>query len=178
MATSSRSKPRNPDEAALRAHALAFPDATEDFPWEHRAIKVRGKVFVFMGTGAEGGSSDDDFFITCKLPESHAMALALAGVKPTGYGLGKAGWVSARYRPGKAPVAMLREWITESYRAVAPKTLLKALDKALDKTLEAAPRSPVTKRASPKKARAKSAASSRGKRSAAKAPKRGRRGSP
>lgn len=125
-----RSKPKNPDEAALRAIGLGFPEVTEEFPWGHRALKVRGKAFVFMGTGAEGGADHDDFFISCKLPESAPVALTLPEVKPTGYGLGKSGWVSAQYPPGEAPLAMLGDWLRESYRAIAPKTLAARLDEA------------------------------------------------
>ena len=116
-------KPKNPDEAALRDLGLSWPETTEDFPWGHRALKVKGKAFVFMGTGKEAGAEDDDFFISCKLPDSCTMALTLPGVKPTGYGLGKSGWVSAQFKPGKAPVVMLKDWIKESYCAVAPKKL-------------------------------------------------------
>jgi predicted DNA-binding protein (MmcQ/YjbR family) len=116
-------RPKNPDEAALRDLGLSFPETTEDFPWGHRTLKVKGKAFVFMGTGAEAGARDDAFFISCKLPESAPMALTLPGVAPTGYGLGKAGWVSASFPPGRAPVAMLKEWLRESYCAVAPKKL-------------------------------------------------------
>lgn len=116
-------KPKNPDEARLRELGLSFPETTEDFPWGHRALKVRGKAFVFMGTGKDGGASHDDFFISCKLPESAPLALTLPGVAPTGYGLGRSGWVSAQYRPGKAPVAMLEDWLRESYCAIAPKKL-------------------------------------------------------
>lgn len=120
--------PKNPDEAALRECGLSFPETTEDFPWGHRALKVRGKAFVFMGTGKEAGAADDLFFISCKLPDSAPIALTLPEVKPTGYGLGKAGWVSAQYTPGKAPVAMLKEWLRESYCAVAPKKLSALLE--------------------------------------------------
>lgn len=123
----SRKKPTNPDEAKLRDLALSFPETTEDFPWGHRALKVKGKTFCWMGTGKEAGAEDDDFFISCKLPETGAFALSLKGVEPTGYGLGKSGWVSARFKPGKAPVKMLEEWLVESYCAVAPKKLAKQL---------------------------------------------------
>jgi predicted DNA-binding protein (MmcQ/YjbR family) len=116
-------KPKNPDEAALRDLGLSWPETTEDFPWGHRTLKVKGKAFVFMGTGEEAGGAPDEFFISCKLPETSQMALTLPGVKPTGYGLGKSGWVSASWKPGKAPLAMLKEWIKESYCAVAPKKL-------------------------------------------------------
>ena len=128
MAAAGAKRPKNPDEAALRDVGLGFPETTEDFPWGHRALKVRGKAFVFMGTGKEGGADHDQFFISCKLPESAPLALSLPGVKPTGYGLGKSGWVSAQYPPGKAPVAMLEDWLRESYCAIAPKKLSALLD--------------------------------------------------
>jgi len=140
-------KPSNPDEADLRAFALAFPETTEHFPWGHRALKVKGKTFVFMGTGAEGGADHDDFFITCKLPASGALALTLPGVAPTGYGLGKSGWVSARFRRGKAPLAMLRDWIRESYEAVAPKKLAAAASTASAPSATARRRTPKRRRA-------------------------------
>ena len=59
------------------------------------------------------------------------LALGLPFASPTGYGLGKAGWVTARFGKGeKAPVDLLRSWIDESYRAVAPKKLVAALSAA------------------------------------------------
>lgn len=155
-------KPKNPDEAALRDLGLSFPETTEHFPWDHRALKVKGKVFVFMGTGSEGGASHDDFFISCKLPHTAPMALTLPGVKPTRYGLGKAGWVSAQWPPGKAPLDMLRDWLRESYCAVAPKKLAALVDGA----------SPAPKKATTKKATTKKA--SRAKAAAKKAPARPR----
>ena len=105
-------------KAALRDYALALPGAHEDFPWGERVVKVGKKVFVFLGT--DGG----DLGLSVKLPESGGMALALPFTEPTGYGLGKAGWVSATLPAGEEPpMDMLREWILESYRAVAPKKL-------------------------------------------------------
>lgn len=105
-------------EAQLRAHALAKPEATEHFPWGERAIKVKGKVFVFMHRDAERLS------LTAKLPETGAMALLLPFAEPTGYGLGKAGWVSARFDAGEPlPLDILTAWIDESYGAVAPAKL-------------------------------------------------------
>ncbi|MBX3209788.1 MAG: MmcQ/YjbR family DNA-binding protein [Labilithrix sp.] len=120
--------PKNSDEAALRDLGLSFPEATEEFPWDHRALKVKGKVFVFMGTGKDGGADHDDFFISCKLPQSAPIALTIPGVKPTGYGLGKAGWVSAQWPPGEAPLDMLCDWLRESYCAIAPKKLAALLE--------------------------------------------------
>ncbi|HET9622091.1 MAG TPA: MmcQ/YjbR family DNA-binding protein [Kofleriaceae bacterium] len=110
-------------EAALRAHALGKPAATEHFPWGERAIKVHGKVFLFMSADATRLS------LSTKLPASSALALHLPFATPTGYGLGKAGWVSAAFAPGDAvPVDLLCAWIDESYRAIAPAKLARQLD--------------------------------------------------
>ncbi len=110
-------------EALLRKAALAYPEAVEDFPWGHRAIKVRGKIFLILAAGSDG------LGVTAKLTESRFEALALPFAEPTGYGLGKSGWVSARFSPKDAvPMPLLEEWIEESYRAVAPKRLVRALD--------------------------------------------------
>ena len=109
--------------STLRAFALSYPGAHEEFPWGERVVKVGRKVFVFMGSGGEGLS------LSVKLPRSATLALSLPFASPTGYGLGRSGWVSARFGPReKAPVGLLKEWIDESYRAVAPKKLLLDLD--------------------------------------------------
>ena len=106
-------------ETTLRAHALAKPEATEHFPWGERAIKVKGKVFLFMY------ADDTRLSLSTKLPDSSGVALMLPFAKPTGYGLGKAGWVSAAFDRGTAPppLEMLCAWIDESYQAVAPAKL-------------------------------------------------------
>lgn len=118
-----RPGPADAWEATLRDHGLSFPQTTEDFPWGHRALKVKGKAFVFMAR--EG----DELSLSVKLPQSQAVALMLPFAEPTGYGLGKSGWVSARFaKAEKPPLDVLKLWIEESYRAVAPKTLVKALD--------------------------------------------------
>jgi predicted DNA-binding protein (MmcQ/YjbR family) len=115
--------PKNRDAAALRAYALAFPEAREDFPWGERVVKVKDKVFAFLGRDGE------DVGVTVKLPSSGLLALSLPFASPTGYGLGKSGWVTARFGPkDKPPLELLEKWIEESYRAVAPKELVKSLD--------------------------------------------------
>jgi predicted DNA-binding protein (MmcQ/YjbR family) len=100
----------------LRDFALAFPGAHEDFPWGERVVKVKKKIFVFLGRDSK------HLHITVKLPRSSALALQLPFVAPTGYGLGRAGWVTAELGPGASlPVSVLKAWIEESYAAVAPK---------------------------------------------------------
>jgi predicted DNA-binding protein (MmcQ/YjbR family) len=109
--------------AELRALALGYPGAHEDFPWGERVIKVRGKVFVFLGR-----DEDEELGLSVKLPQSSAMALMLPFVAPTGYGLGKSGWVTARFgKKDEVPLDMMRQWLEESYRAVAPKKLAATL---------------------------------------------------
>ena len=109
-------------EADLRAFAMGYPETTEDFPWGHRAIKVRGKVFAFLNV------ENDELTVSVKLPRSRDMAHDLPWAEPTHYGMGKHGWVTAHLRPKeKPPLDLIRAWIDESFRAIAPKTLVKSL---------------------------------------------------
>ena len=110
------------NQGVLHAFALGYPGAHEEFPWGERVIKVKGKVFVFLGRDEKG------LGLSVKLPQSHLMALGLPFVSPTGYGLGKSGWVSVQFGPReKPPMDLMRAWIDESYRALAPKKLVAAL---------------------------------------------------
>jgi predicted DNA-binding protein (MmcQ/YjbR family) len=110
-------------ENDLREVALRYPEAYEEFPWGHRAIKVKKKAFLFMG-GEKGTLS-----LSLKLPLSGRVALIHGFAAPTGYGLGKSGWVTARFQTkDDVPIALLRQWIDESYRAIAPAKLVDRLD--------------------------------------------------
>ena len=67
--------------------------------------------------------------------------MALPFVDPTGYGLGKHGWVTASFRTGDhLPEKMLLEWIDESFRAVAPKKVVASLDAVPSDAPNAKPR--------------------------------------
>lgn len=103
---------------SLRAHGLSLPEAVEEHPWGHSALKVRGKTFVFLNL------DPDRLSLSAKLPVSRDFALMLDFTEPTGYGLGRAGWVSSGFAPGEEiDLDLLKRWIEESYRAVAPKRL-------------------------------------------------------
>ena len=93
------------------------PGAWEDHPWGETVYKIGKKVFVFLG------QADYGYGMSCKLPDSSEAAITMfSWAEPTGYGLGKAGWVSARFeRSQDVPVDLLKQWIDESYGAVAPK---------------------------------------------------------
>jgi predicted DNA-binding protein (MmcQ/YjbR family) len=108
----------------LSDFAEALPEAHVDFPWGERVVKVGPKVFVFLGSDDPGG----DAGLSVKLLDSHDQAMATPGAKPTGYGLGRAGWVSVPLgREGQPPAEIIEAWITESYRRVAPKKFVAQL---------------------------------------------------
>jgi predicted DNA-binding protein (MmcQ/YjbR family) len=111
----------------LRAFGLAYPGAHIKSPWPgHGDLAVNDKTFTYLSVEGE------PLGISCKLPRSADLALALPFTKPTPYGLGKAGWVSAQFTNARdVPVAMLKEWIDESYRAQAPKRLIEQRDAAM-----------------------------------------------
>jgi len=118
-----RRDPLKVAQSALRAFAKTYPFTTEDHPWGEIAMKVKGKVFVFLSL------HDGNLNVTVKLPLSGKTALGMPFAEPTGYGLGKHGWVTSKFGTrDTVPIDLFREWIDESYRAVAPKTLLNKLE--------------------------------------------------
>jgi predicted DNA-binding protein (MmcQ/YjbR family) len=108
----------------LRAFGRGYPGAHGKWPWPgHDDLAVRDKTFAYLP--AEG----EPFSLSCKLPYTGEVALDLPYAKPTGYGLAKSGWVT--FTPAERdlpPMEQLKEWIDESYRAQAPKKLVKELD--------------------------------------------------
>jgi predicted DNA-binding protein (MmcQ/YjbR family) len=117
---------KNPSDAALkelRAFGLAYPGAHTKSPWPgHLDLAVNDKTFAYLSL--EG----DPLAISCKLPRTSDEALTLPFTKPTEYGLGKSGWVSAAFAEDQQiPVDLLKQWIDESYRAQAPKRLSKTV---------------------------------------------------
>jgi len=84
-------------------------------------FRVRGKNFVF--------SDPTGRHISVKLPKLEAEAVVATDpdATPTGYGLGKHGWVSVVLpaRPSAARWQQVEEWVRTSYTLVAPKALAK-----------------------------------------------------
>lgn len=125
-------------ELALRDFAMNYPEAHEDFPWGHRALKVRGKAFAFLGNASHGQT---EMSVSLKLFASHESALLLPFVEPTGYGMGKSGWITARFAPGEdPPLPLLLSWLDESYRLIAPKRLVATLPPLTDAAEEVPPK--------------------------------------
>lgn len=109
---------------ALRDFGMSLPETWEDNPWGDRVVKVRKKIFLFVST-----PDSERAVVTVKLPESRDHALSFPEAFPTRYGLGKHGWVTVFVDavPDEEREVLL-DFVEESYRAVATKTLAKRLD--------------------------------------------------
>jgi predicted DNA-binding protein (MmcQ/YjbR family) len=103
--------------------ALSLPEAWTDTPWhDSHVTKVRKKVFAFHGT-------PDDPGLSVKMTDSLGHALAMQGARPMGYGLGRHGWTYIPFADlTDEDAEVLLDFVEESYRVVAPKTLVKQLD--------------------------------------------------
>jgi predicted DNA-binding protein (MmcQ/YjbR family) len=103
----------------LREFGLRYPGAHTKSPWPgHLDLAVRDKTFAYLSVAGEPVK------VSCKLPRSAELALSFPFATPTEYGLGKSGWVTARFPDGAPlPEELLQQWIDESYRAQAPKRL-------------------------------------------------------
>ena len=84
-------------------------------------FRVRRKNFVFTDRAASG--------LTVKLPKEEAAAVVATepGAEPTGYGLGRHGWVSLPVGDDadEGRWQQVEEWVRTSYTLVAPKSLAK-----------------------------------------------------
>ena len=121
--------PRKRSAAQARADVLDFaiglPGAFVDHPWGETVVKVDKKIFAFLG-------SDDSAHpptIGLKLDESHEQALQAPGAEPSGYGLGRSGWVRIPLAAAAPSVGVLTDWVEESYRLVALKRRVAELDR-------------------------------------------------
>lgn len=84
-------------------------------------FRVRNKNFIFTNKEASG--------LSVKLPKEEAAALVDEGLaEPTGYGLGRHGWVSIELgTPDEEQWQQIEEWVRTSYTLVAPKRLAKVV---------------------------------------------------
>lgn len=113
----------SPLKEQLKEYALSLPGAWEDHPWGESAAKVGVKVFAFFGVPSTG------LGMSVKLPHSAEALLSLPFTRPAGYNLGKSGWVEMHFTGHDAPpLALLLDCVEESYRAIAPKSLVRELD--------------------------------------------------
>jgi predicted DNA-binding protein (MmcQ/YjbR family) len=110
----------------LEAIALALPEAVrvDIEAWEGEpTFRVRKKNFVFTDPEVTG--------ISVKLPKDEAEAVVATdrGAAPTGYGLGRHGWVSVSIAEDAddGRWEQIREWVRTSFTMVAPKALARVV---------------------------------------------------
>lgn len=108
--------------ARLEAMAARLPEAArvDIEAWDGEpTFRVRNKNFVF--------ASKDGTGISVKLPKEEAAAVVATepDAEPTGYGLGRHGWVSVQLGDelDEARWEQVEEWVRTSYTLVAPKKL-------------------------------------------------------
>ncbi|HUG00110.1 MAG TPA: MmcQ/YjbR family DNA-binding protein [Ilumatobacter sp.] len=124
------SEQRKTWRADVEKFALSLPEAWSDEPWGDSVVKVRKKIFVFLGT-VDGDPATGA--ISVKLTDSLDHGRSIPGAAPVGYGLGKHGWTYVPFAGlGETEGDVLFDFVEESYRAVAPKTLVKQLDARSD----------------------------------------------
>jgi predicted DNA-binding protein (MmcQ/YjbR family) len=106
----------------LEAIALALPEAkrVDIEAWDGEpTFRVRDKNFVFTDPEVTG--------MSVKLPmeEAEAVVATDPGAEPTGYGMGRHGWVSVKVADDADDDRwqQITEWVRTSYTMVAPKTL-------------------------------------------------------
>jgi hypothetical protein len=104
----------------LRAAALALPETSEGTSCVNRAFKVRKKNFFFLG------EKPDSVRLMVKLSTSLQEAAALNDKRVS---VGKMGWVTIVFANDDAlDQVLLAGWVVESFRTLAPKTVVKKLD--------------------------------------------------
>jgi predicted DNA-binding protein (MmcQ/YjbR family) len=113
---------RRSNMARLEAIVARLPEAVrvDIAEWGGEpTFRVNGKNFVFSGHEAEG--------ISVKLPKEEAEVVVATdpACSPTGYGLGRHGWVSVTIPPDadEERWRQIEEWVRTSYTLVAPKAL-------------------------------------------------------
>jgi predicted DNA-binding protein (MmcQ/YjbR family) len=147
----------DPFHLRLLAIVNGLPGAYEDRPWGSVHCKVAGKIFVGWGRDDDGVMGIG--FKTDKQLQSMLVA-SDPRFKVAAY-VGKHGWVDMKLGP-KPNWGEVEQFIVGSYRAIAPKKLVKELDRGGAET--ASPSRPVSKRAGVKKAPKRRAETKRAKR--------------
>jgi hypothetical protein len=134
--------------AQFRKLALALPEVEEKSHFEQPDFRVRNKIFA--------GLSQDEGRGTLKLtPELQAMVMSAEPdvFVPAAGAWGRKGWT--RIVLASAELPGLRELIAESYRLVAPKSLIRARSGLEDEAPAPAAKKPKRKAARKKSAKRK-----------------------
>lgn len=114
----------SPIAQQLQEIASGYPEVSESPSCVNRSFKARKKGFMFLGE-KDGGV----LRLMVKLDEGIGSAQEVAEANPGEWKVGGPGWVTGNFTDDTAPpIETMAEWIDESYRLLAPKTLVKQLD--------------------------------------------------
>jgi len=106
----------------LRAICLALPQATEQETWGHPTFRVRKKIFV--------GCGDEDGRMTMSMKAAPGEQEGLLAEGPPFYFpkyVGTKGWIGLEL-DHETDWSEVAELVEDSYRAIAPETLIRRLD--------------------------------------------------
>ena len=108
----------------IRKMALGLPQAEERETWGTPTFRVRDRIFVMFG---EGGKE-------AWVKSSHDEQRALCAMDPDTFFVppyvGPSGWIGVRFRT--VDRGEMEELVTEAWRMVAPKRLVKSFDEGTD----------------------------------------------
>lgn len=108
-----------PISEELRTAAMALPEASEGTSCVNRAFRVGKKAFFYLG------EKPDHIRLMVKLGPSLEAAAAMNDPRVS---VGKHGWTTIRMPNDELfGLDQLNSWISESYRALAPKKLVAQL---------------------------------------------------
>ena len=103
---------------------MTYPEVSESPSCINRSFKARKKGFLFLGEKDTGALR-----LMVKLGSGAESAKAVAGVNPDGWSVKGPGWITGNFTDEEAPpLDVMTDWIDESYRLLAPKTLVAELD--------------------------------------------------
>lgn len=107
----------------IREIAFTYPELTEGTSCSKVAFKVKGKSFVFVE------QKDGEWNAMMRLGDSIPEAELMAKESPDNVSIGKHGWTTLRFKNGKGPTKkILKRWIDESFRILAPRKVLAEMD--------------------------------------------------
>jgi predicted DNA-binding protein (MmcQ/YjbR family) len=108
---------------SLERYALNYPETVLGTSCKKTAVKARKKSFLFIL------ADETQCELMFKLEASLDQARALAASNPANCVVGDTGWVTIKTQDkGLVPEETLKAWVEESFRLLAPKTLVKQME--------------------------------------------------
>ena len=137
--------PENKHVKSLRKLAMALPEVSEGPSCNNRAFSAGKKNFLFVGI------KEDHYIVRLKVKDSLPALQKLGKKNSETYDVSTMGWIKITYTNDEAPDDNISDWVTESYRLLAPKSLSNQLDSASAPKKKAAKKKAVKKKAAKRK---------------------------